>query len=125
MLNLGIDKILVILLVALVVVGPHRLPELSRKLGKVLRELQRLSAGAQEQIRGVLPVDELKAALPLSDLHGMTADAVTTDNSHQVGHDESKARVAPSVDLGPPSSEKPEGAAEEKAGPSVDPGPPA
>jgi Tat protein translocase TatB subunit len=39
--NIGITELIVILLLALLVVGPERLPELGRKLGKTLRDLRR------------------------------------------------------------------------------------
>ncbi len=38
--NIGITELLFILLLALLVVGPERLPELARKLGKMLRDLR-------------------------------------------------------------------------------------
>ena len=49
MLNIGPQEMLVILLVALVVVGPQRLPEMGRTIGKALRELRR----AQDEVRRV------------------------------------------------------------------------
>jgi Tat protein translocase TatB subunit len=39
--NIGITELIVILLLALLVVGPERLPELSRKLGKTLRDVRK------------------------------------------------------------------------------------
>ena len=39
--NLGITELIIILLLALVVVGPERLPELGRKLGKTLRDVRK------------------------------------------------------------------------------------
>jgi Tat protein translocase TatB subunit len=39
--NIGITELIVILLLALLVVGPERLPELGRKLGKTLRDLRK------------------------------------------------------------------------------------
>jgi sec-independent protein translocase protein TatB len=39
--NLGITELVLILLLALLVVGPERLPELARKLGTTLRDLRR------------------------------------------------------------------------------------
>jgi sec-independent protein translocase protein TatB len=39
--NLGITEVILILLLALLVVGPERLPELARKLGSTLRDLRR------------------------------------------------------------------------------------
>ena len=41
MLNIGAQELLLILLVALLVVGPRRLPELGRSLGKGIRELRK------------------------------------------------------------------------------------
>ena len=39
--NLGITELLVILVLALLVVGPERLPELAQKLGKTLRDARK------------------------------------------------------------------------------------
>jgi sec-independent protein translocase protein TatB len=39
--NVGITELILILLLALLVVGPERLPELARKLGETLRDLRR------------------------------------------------------------------------------------
>ena len=47
MLNIGPQELLLILVVALVVVGPQRLPELSRSIGKALRSLR----SAQDEMR--------------------------------------------------------------------------
>jgi sec-independent protein translocase protein TatB len=41
MLNIGPMELMVILLVALIVVGPQRLPEVGRSVAKALRELRR------------------------------------------------------------------------------------
>lgn len=50
MLNIGPQELLVVLLIALLVVGPQRLPELGRTVGKGLRELRR----AQDEVRRTL-----------------------------------------------------------------------
>lgn len=47
MLNIGPQELLVVLLIALLIVGPQRLPELGRTVGKGLRELRR----AQDEVR--------------------------------------------------------------------------
>jgi sec-independent protein translocase protein TatA len=50
MLNIGPQELIVILAIALLVVGPSRLPELGRTLGRALRELRR----AQEEVQSTL-----------------------------------------------------------------------
>ena len=47
MFNVGPMELIVILLVALLVVGPRRLPEVGRTIGRSLRELRR----ASEEVR--------------------------------------------------------------------------
>lgn len=54
MLNIGPQELLVILVVALLVVGPSRLPELGRTLGRGLRELRRAQDEVQRTIRTVI-----------------------------------------------------------------------
>ena len=40
--NIGITELIVILLLALLVVGPERLPEMGRKLAKTLRDVRQM-----------------------------------------------------------------------------------
>jgi Tat protein translocase TatB subunit len=44
-------EVMVILLVALVVLGPDRLPVVARKAGQVLGELRKVSAGFEAEMR--------------------------------------------------------------------------
>jgi Tat protein translocase TatB subunit len=53
MFNIGAPELLLILVVALIVVGPRRLPELGRSLGKGLREIRR----AQDEMRKTVQVN--------------------------------------------------------------------
>ena len=43
MFNVGVGELLVILLIALIVLGPDKLPDAARKLGNVMGELRRMS----------------------------------------------------------------------------------
>lgn len=51
MLGIGMQEIVIILLVALVVIGPKRLPEVARTLGKGLAEFRKATDDFQESIR--------------------------------------------------------------------------
>jgi sec-independent protein translocase protein TatA len=62
--QIGPAEILVILLVGLLVFGPHRLPEIGRQVGKGMRELRKF----QDTIKG-----ELDQVLNLNDTDDPTA----------------------------------------------------
>lgn len=53
MLNLGPQELLIVLLIALIVVGPQRLPEISRQIGRGLREFRKV----QDEVRGMVKLD--------------------------------------------------------------------
>ena len=55
--SLGPAEILVILVVALIVLGPNRLPEAGRQVGKALAEVRRWSQGFQDEIRSAVDFD--------------------------------------------------------------------
>lgn len=86
-LNLGVGEILVVLLVALIVLGPEKLPGAARSMGRAMTELRRMSSGFQAELRDALqePVD------------GTPAQAA------RLPHDR------PPADGGPPAGPPPEG----------------
>lgn len=49
--SIGPAEILVVLVVALVVLGPNRLPDAARSVGKAMGELRRATAGLQSEVR--------------------------------------------------------------------------
>lgn len=51
MMGLTIDKLMVILVIALFVLGPERLPVYARKLGELVRSLKRMANGAKDRLR--------------------------------------------------------------------------
>ncbi len=55
--NLGSGEILVILLLALIVLGPERLPEAARKVGGFVRQVRQMSSGFQQEVRKAIDVD--------------------------------------------------------------------
>ncbi len=55
MLSISPAKILVVLLVALIVLGPDKLPGMARQAGKFLHELRRLRDRVESEMRSVMP----------------------------------------------------------------------
>jgi sec-independent protein translocase protein TatB len=75
MFNLGGGEILVILLLALIVLGPQRLPDAARKLGSALGEVRRMANGFQTEIKAAF--DEVDVS------SGSTTPAPTTTTSRE------------------------------------------
>jgi Tat protein translocase TatB subunit len=48
MLNIGFPELILIAIVALLVVGPSKLPEVARTVGKALGEFRRMADGVKE-----------------------------------------------------------------------------
>lgn len=57
MFNVGGGEIIVILLLALLLLGPEKLPETARKVGKVLAEVRRVTSGFEEEIRSAMDIN--------------------------------------------------------------------
>jgi Tat protein translocase TatB subunit len=62
-LNVGTPELLVILLVALLVLGPDRLPGAARQVGKVMGDLRRMSSGFQKELRDAMKEGERAVGL--------------------------------------------------------------
>lgn len=59
MFNVGGGEIIVVLLLALIVLGPDKLPEAARKAGKFLHEFRRMTSGFQEEVRSAMDLGSL------------------------------------------------------------------
>jgi sec-independent protein translocase protein TatA len=96
--NVGPTELLVVLLIALIVFGPKRLPEVGRTVGKGLREFRRATDEIRGEIQSTMEDDE--PAEPQKDGQPTTADAppavTTTDAPSASTSDEAPAEVAAS-----------------------------
>jgi sec-independent protein translocase protein TatB len=65
MLNLSPEKLLLVGMIALIVLGPTRLPQAARTLGRLVAELRRMSSGFEREVRGALsePTEAFKSAM--------------------------------------------------------------
>jgi len=96
MFGIGMPELMVIAVIALLVVGPKKLPEIAKALGKGLSEFRKVTDSATETIKETLKTDELK-----KDLDGLKdslldvkeeekADPVPPADTTPQGHDAPK-----------------------------------
>jgi TatA/E family protein of Tat protein translocase len=62
MFGIGMPELLLILAVALIVIGPKKLPDLARSLGKAMGEFQKATAELKESIQIDSELKEVKQA---------------------------------------------------------------
>ncbi len=99
MLNFSPEKLFLVGLIALVVLGPHRLPQAARTLGRVVAELRRVSSSFQDEVRGAL-------AEPTEALHAVVGEFRPPDVRRSV-RDAITNTLAPPAQ--PPSGQPPSG----------------
>jgi Tat protein translocase TatB subunit len=86
--NVGPEKILLILLIALIVLGPRELPEAARKIGNILREVRRMSAGFEHELRSALDAATSDTSPPRTADRSVDAEP---DSPSEVGESDSAA----------------------------------
>ncbi len=59
MFNVGGGEIIVILLLALLVLGPDKLPSTAKKVGRFLHEVRRMTSGFEQEVRQALDFESL------------------------------------------------------------------
>ena len=79
--NVGWSELLVLGMIALVVLGPERLPEAARWLGSSIRKVKEFAGNAQQQLKEEYGADLDEFSEPikqLNELRGMTPRALVT-----------------------------------------------
>ena len=96
------NEILVILVVAMVVFGPHRLPEMARKAGKMMAEFRVAARELREGIEKELAVEEMRQVA--QDVVTPTREAAS---ELQKSLAESEKALKPSAQLARPTDTRP------------------
>jgi sec-independent protein translocase protein TatB len=94
--NLGAGEVLVILLLALIVLGPQRLPDAARQVGRFTSEIRKLSSGFQQEMKAAFEEE--------TEAQARARGAVATGAAAATEADESDAPaelVEPAADLAP------------------------
>lgn len=82
MFNIGPQELLVILLVALVIVGPQRLPQLARAIGRALNELRRAQDEVTRTIRlGLDEAEPVRPSAPKAPAEGRAPPETVTEGA--------------------------------------------
>lgn len=83
--NLGSGELLVIFFVALLVLGPNKLPDAARQVGRAVNEIRRVSGGFQREMREAMQepmraAEQAKADIldPFNQAASAAADATKT-----------------------------------------------
>jgi len=121
MFNIGGGELLVIMLIALIVLGPQRLPDAARQVGKTMGDLRRLSSGFQNEMKSALNTadDPTRVAARRNVLakEAPTADSATAATEAVSTQSAALARKRPLVAAKKAASKKKAPAATKKAAP--------
>ena len=93
--SLGIQEMILIFIVALIVFGPKRLPEIGRTLGKALSEFKKATDDFKNTIEREVRVDELKqlasTQVPLTETVSRSEPEVVTKPAEPLTIEETAA----------------------------------
>jgi sec-independent protein translocase protein TatB len=83
MLNFSPEKLFLVGIIALVVLGPHRLPQAARSFGRFLAQMRHMSSSFQDEVRTALhdPVDAVNSVIGdfrPPDIRRSVRDVITT-----------------------------------------------
>ncbi|MFP4083412.1 MAG: TatA/E family twin arginine-targeting protein translocase [Desulfonatronovibrio sp.] len=106
MFGIGTTEIIVIMVVALLVLGPKKLPEIAKSLGKTLAEFRRVSTDVkrtiemevdrEEETRAKKKIRQEMAKKASQESHSPEEEA--TGNSPEVENDKKSSDLDPSID---------------------------
>lgn len=79
MFNVGGGELLVIMLIALIVLGPQRLPDAAKQVGRVVGDLRRISSGFQQELKDALDTDDSPTPLRRKESAPLAATVAEAD----------------------------------------------
>ncbi len=131
--SLGGGEVIVILVLALIVLGPEKLPEAMRRFGNIYSELRRMSDGFQSELRDAFqePMQELRGTAqmmqdavsqPMQAMTDPLREPATTATQPEAAADEVQTPVDEPPDVGDGRTAGPdEGASGDPGADAVEP----
>ncbi len=104
MFDLGLSKLAVIGVVALVVIGPERLPRVARTVGTLLGRAQRYLADVKAEVNREMQIDELKSMRDHVKSAASSFESAVHDNLRQTESDLNSAFETSPVTAALPAS---------------------
>jgi sec-independent protein translocase protein TatA len=86
--NIGLPELMVIMMLALLVFGPKKLPEIGRTIGKAVREFKKSTDEIKEKFEEQIRVEEFKSLK--DDLNGLKKDIREADVTKDIAKDIAK-----------------------------------
>ena len=111
MFDIGFSELVVIGLVALIVIGPEKLPRVARTVGHLVGRLQRYVADVKSDINREVELDELRKMRD-----SVQEAAASIENSVTSGFSKAEAELKGSLSTDPPAEPVPEPAALDSPG---------
>ncbi|HVO84184.1 MAG TPA: twin-arginine translocase TatA/TatE family subunit [Syntrophobacteria bacterium] len=107
MFGIGLPELIVILAIALIVVGPKKLPELAKALGRGIAEFRRATTDLKESLESNSAISEVKQTI--TEAKATLADVKLPGDEVEAGRS-----TAPPAQANPPDQPQP-GAAPQKS----------
>lgn len=70
--SIGMPELIIILMIALIIFGPRKLPELGKSLGRSLNEFKKASTDLQNTLEQEIKIEEQKEAAAKAPPHTVT-----------------------------------------------------
>jgi TatA/E family protein of Tat protein translocase len=80
--SIGMPELIIILVIALIIFGPRKLPELGKSLGRSLNEFKKASTDLQNTLEQEIKIEEQKEAAAKHKAEEDTAAAATSKDDH-------------------------------------------
>jgi sec-independent protein translocase protein TatA len=80
--SIGMPELIIILVIALIIFGPRKLPELGKSLGRSLNEFKKASTDLQNTLEQEIKIEEQKEAAAKHKAEEDTAAAAVPKDDH-------------------------------------------